>query len=505
MQPDKKQRNYIFATFWLSFITMAILLGLWFLPTFSEGGVKTRKINILSDIVSDSLMESFFVSPTSDVEMSNAQRIAISNPNNTPQSKSRKSITVAEVNKSNVSSKSESKTTSGNPIEIQNSYPDKGNVDIDSTTQQTAIKTGPIVITPLEANNDVSIPPIENITEPNFNAFRDKLRNGQKVRIAVAGDSFIEGDIFTQDMRELLQKKYGGGGVGFMPITSQVAGFRQSVEHKFGGWTTKSVVNSRGDYHLSGYTFIPTEGAWVQYKGSNYRQHLQEYTNAKLLFVNKLNTKITVLVNDTIRMTFTPESGEQLQAISIDKRIKTIKFSVTDVAGFTAYGAVLDGQGGVSVDNYSIRSYSGAGLANLSADIAAQSQGIIPYDLIILQYGLNVASDGVTNYSQYAQKLYDVITNLKRVMPNCAILVMSVSDRQNRSGKTMPAIYALERTQRAVANQCGVSFWSTLYAMQNAGGMATFVKKGWAAKDYTHLSAKGGKVVADIFIKSLEP
>lgn len=466
--------------------------------------MKTRKINILSDIVSDSLMESFFVSPTSDVEVSKAQRIAISDPNNIPQSKSRKSITVVNE-QTELDSSLKSKNTSDKTDNTQNSTLNNGNAEIDSTTQQTAIKTDPIVITPLEVSNDVSIPPIENITEANFNAFRDKLRSGKKVRIAVAGDSFIEGDIFTQDMRELLQKKYGGAGVGFMPITSQVAGFRQSVEHKFGGWTTKSVVNSRGDYHLSGYTFIPNEGAWVQYRGSNYRQNLHEFTNAKLLFVNKMNTKITALINDSVKMTFTPESGGHLQAISIDKRIKTIKFTVTNVAGFTAYGAILDGQGGVSVDNYSIRSYSGAGLANLSTDIAVQSQSIIPYDLIILQYGLNVASDGVTNYSQYAQKLYDVINNLKRVMPDCAILVMSVSDRQNRSGKTMPAIYALERTQRAVASQCGVSFWSTLYAMQNAGGMATFVKKGWAAKDYTHLSPKGGKVVAEIFIKSLEP
>ena len=37
----------------------------------------------------------------------------------------------------------------------------------------------------------------------------------KQVRIAVFGDSFIEADIFTADLREMLQKQFGGCGVGF--------------------------------------------------------------------------------------------------------------------------------------------------------------------------------------------------------------------------------------------------------------------------------------------------
>jgi hypothetical protein len=33
--------------------------------------------------------------------------------------------------------------------------------------------------------------------------------------------------------------------------------------------------------------------------------------------------------------------------------------------------------------------------------------------------------------------------------------------------------------------------------------MKEFVEKGWAAKDYTHMSFKGGKVVADRFFQSI--
>ena len=41
----------------------------------------------------------------------------------------------------------------------------------------------------------------------------------KQVRIAVFGDSFIEADIFTADLREMLQKQFGGCGVGFVTVS----------------------------------------------------------------------------------------------------------------------------------------------------------------------------------------------------------------------------------------------------------------------------------------------
>ena len=54
------------------------------------------------------------------------------------------------------------------------------------------------------------------------------------VRVAVVGDSFIEGDIFTQDLRALLQEAYGGRGTGYMTIHSEMPGFRRSVRQSGG-------------------------------------------------------------------------------------------------------------------------------------------------------------------------------------------------------------------------------------------------------------------------------
>src|SRR5258705_6549919 len=47
----------------------------------------------------------------------------------------------------------------------------------------------------------------------------------KRTRIAYFGDSQVEGDLVTSELRALLQGKFGGKGVGFVPITSVVAGF----------------------------------------------------------------------------------------------------------------------------------------------------------------------------------------------------------------------------------------------------------------------------------------
>ena len=53
------------------------------------------------------------------------------------------------------------------------------------------------------------------------------------VRIAYFGDSFIAADIFTADLREMLQQEFGGCGVGYVPVTSSISGYRPTVRHTF--------------------------------------------------------------------------------------------------------------------------------------------------------------------------------------------------------------------------------------------------------------------------------
>ena len=65
-----------------------------------------------------------------------------------------------------------------------------------------------------------------------------------KVRIAYYGDSMTDGDLIVQDVRTNYQDRFGGNGVGFVPITSESAASRGSVKSTYSkNWKTQSYLN----------------------------------------------------------------------------------------------------------------------------------------------------------------------------------------------------------------------------------------------------------------------
>ena len=98
-----------------------------------------------------------------------------------------------------------------------------------------------------------------------------------KGRIAFFGDSFIEGDIFCADVRNLLQDQFGGNGVGFVPITSEVAQFRNTIGHSFTGFRSHSIVKKEMQYEpygAGGYCFTAGKENDVTYSVNPKFKHL---------------------------------------------------------------------------------------------------------------------------------------------------------------------------------------------------------------------------------------
>jgi hypothetical protein len=136
----------------------------------------------------------------------------------------------------------------------------------------------------------------------------------------------------------------------------------------------------------------------------------------------------------------------------------------------------------------------------------AQLGRMLGFDLIVLQWGLNAMSTDATDFKAYGAQLRRVVNYMKSCFPRSAIVIMGVGDRAvQRDGEmvTQPGLESMLREQRAAAAACGVAFWDTFSAMGGRGSMAAFVERGWAAKDYTHLSYGGGRYIAGQFVRSL--
>ncbi|MFI3321623.1 MAG: hypothetical protein R3Y50_03780 [Rikenellaceae bacterium] len=331
-------------------------------------------------------------------------------------------------------------------------------------------------------------------------------------RIAYIGDSFIEGDILTMDVREYLQSKFGGGGVGYIPIVSPVAKYRGTIIHSFSdNWKTHSILapTSGVNYGLAAQAFSSKDGdSWVEFKGKGYRPHAAKINRVSLFFINRGGGTIEVAVNDQESKIYTPSISDSLQSIVVNQSISQIKYRFIDCQDMLLYGAYFDdASGGILLDNYSLRGSSGVEMSSVSRAFCHQFNQKIEYNTIFVQYGLNVSGYTSSQLELYGENMSKVVQHLKSCYPQAAIVMMGVSDRgELNAGQviTMQSVLTLDRVQRKVAKDCGVLFWSTHSAMQKMGGVAQFVENKWISKDYTHLNAAGGEALAEKIVFAME-
>jgi hypothetical protein len=335
-----------------------------------------------------------------------------------------------------------------------------------------------------------------------FNSvLKAKDRKG-KVRIAWYGDSFSDGDILVSDLRDTLQSLYGGNGVGFMPITSEIAGFRQSVIHSFGGWNTTSILTNPGSGRLgiNGFSYSPDSGNYVFYKGTNHFRHTSTFNTFRLFYTCSYNQKARILINKKDSRVM--ELAASLTPAMIMVKADTIRqiSARLNQGGITCFGASLEDETGIYIDNFAIKGNSGLGLQGIPDKNLAAFDSLLQYDLIVLQFGLNVSNSPTTDFTGYIKGMSKLITKLKTAFPDTPILLLSVSDRSKRQqGQfvTMPVIPILIQAQEKIAYENKLLFWNLFEAMGGTNSMAQFAnaKPALANKDFTHLNFAGGRKV----------
>lgn len=376
--------------------------------------------------------------------------------------------------------------------------------------------TGSLVARLVEKNCPSGLTCIEDYSGDStaLKYFFDALHSSREkpVRIAFYGDSFIEGDIFCGSFRDSLQSIFGGQGVGFMPITSHVPEFRNTIKHRFENWLTSSLINpidSVGEIGPAGYCFIPLRDNQLEYRAASKR-FLRQFGSIKLYYTNAGRASVHYTVDDdTLTRSEELEITQQLQEWSYrEKTVRSVQFTFDPCDSLLLYGASFEGGPGVYVDNFSMRGNSGLNLSRIPAPMYKKFDQYRNYKLIVLQFGLNIAMEDSTRFDSYKRRMIRVIRTLQSVFPKASFLLLGVSDRSsnvNGTFETMNAIPLLRDAQREIARTAKIAFWDTFEAMGGANSMVRFVEANppLASKDYTHINFRGGKLLAGKFVKCL--
>jgi len=378
----------------------------------------------------------------------------------------------------------------------------------------------------------------------------------QNLRIAYYGDSIIEGDLITGKLRQELQATHKGAGVGMVGITSIVAGFRQTIKHSFSrNWESISFMTPRKNdisLGITGYTYIPRNyyvaekvieplqldslaildttalesakpqkesvryyvdyNPWVEYSASQKAGNTETFNRIRLFYSNASDSsyvKVSYSGALSIVRHLQKQPGVQVLDLSPATPCKKIRLEFNAYDPIHLYGVSFDEPQGAYVDNYPIRGYSGMYFQRISSEILTGFQQHLNYDLVILQYGVNVSNYKIQNYGYYEQGMKRSIAHIQKALPGVPILLISAHDRgikQNGKYVTSPDIPYLVSTQAKIANDTGCAFWNLFAAMGGVNSMTEYVnhQPPFAGKDYTHFTRAGADHIATMLIAYLK-
>jgi len=337
------------------------------------------------------------------------------------------------------------------------------------------------------------------------------------VRIAHYGDSQIEGDRTSVFLRWNFQRKFGGRGVGYLPVFEPANHHSVKTTHSE-NWKRNTIFFDKrktGDYGISGVVFRypPADkgkatqafvGMEVDTKRTRYdRLQLWWGGPAAVDFELGLSVADSLVWEDTLR------TDGAFHTTTIPLAANSEKFELW----FTGpspdvYGVALDGKRGVQLDNFPLRGHSGGGLLTMDEAYLREQVDKLNTRLIILQYGGNIVPYDNEDFTFYEEALLRVLLRMKRVAPHASILVVGVGDMARKVGEgyeSYPSVPKIRDAQKRAAKRAKCAFWDLYRAMGGEGSIIAWANNDppLAASDYAHLDYPGQRLIGDLLFKAM--
>ena len=369
----------------------------------------------------------------------------------------------------------------------------------------------------------------DTLLYPFFENLFNLSSSKELIRVLHYGDSQIEGDRITSYLRNQLQLKFGGEGIGLLPIVAvnpasvsyncdvsenweriTLLKPKKNVKHnKYGVLTNYAVINS--DQSLFSKDDNKLD-AWIKLKHSNLSYPLAQrfrlcniyygYNNAPMLVELK---KDKSLLDAEIL-----PSSSKLSKIkwSFTNPIQNLLITFKTTASPDVYAISLDSDKGVAVDNIPLRGSSGLEFTKMDGRFLANFYNMLNVKLVIMQFGVNVVPNVTKNYDFYKNSFFKQLKLLKHIRPGMPIIVIGVSDvsRVGKNGfESYPNVELIRDAQKKAAFEAGCAFWDIYEAMGGKNSMPSWVNADppLANKDYIHFNPLGSRIIGEMFYQSL--
>ncbi|MBO4504082.1 MAG: hypothetical protein J5730_04665 [Bacteroidales bacterium] len=353
-----------------------------------------------------------------------------------------------------------------------------------------------------------------------FAKMEQARRNHEVVRVLHYGDSQIEMDRISCNLRSYFQSTFGGGGPGLVPVIQTIPSF--AVSQSASGALTLYAsygegARTRGNYGLMCKCYHLAGGATFTAYASRHKDtdpRVKRFSNVTLLY-NDRDGHFRATLRDRMG-TFKDTCENGLSGVHtchwlLDSATTSLQINMQGNADI--YGIMLDDGYGVAVDNIPLRGSSGDQFTLITDTLLRTSYKQANVGLIILQFGGNsvpvIYNDKSLN--NYCNSIDRQIKRIKSCYPAATLLFIGPSDMSTRRGgvmQTYPMLPRLIDSLRAVALRNNAAYWDIYEVMGGQNSMLAWVRNGLAGPDYIHFTPAGarrvGKTLAQNFATMYE-
>ena len=329
-------------------------------------------------------------------------------------------------------------------------------------------------------------------------------------RIIHYGDSQIELDRISCDLREKLQERFGGHGKGWIPAVALAGNYtvsttcsprlRQGMQYSASP-ETRPRDKKGGPYATAAYLDGGSVTINARASGEKKYPHVFGFNRVKVVTGNCGELKVTC--GDT---TANVPASEGITVATLD--IDTTSNARVTISGRAhIYGVLLESGTGVSIDNVPMRGCTGTIFTSLDTGGLAQFFKDENVPLIIMQFGGNVVPGiGPRNVEPVIKMLRNQIEFFKTIAPHTRILFIGPSDMATQRGGGLHTYKNLPMFidhLKLMCNDAGIAYWDMYAVMGGNDSMVSWNKKGLAGSDYIHFTTRGAERIAGILHNTL--
>ena len=338
---------------------------------------------------------------------------------------------------------------------------------------------------------------IENQDRLRINLSDSLLNRNSLYRVIHFGDSHIQADKLTSEIRKQFQNETQNGGSGIIFPYSLCGSFGPAgVQSKILGkytYATQLKNPSSLPIGMMGYTIsLPKESKIIMQFDDKFHGKLSKSIT---IWVHSLFDSTHLQLDENWALSNRRSLGKGIYSYSYETNNIQNQITIKSKSNFAFWGLQFNNDKGVSYQQNGLVGAQFTHLIKYEEEVILQLKEINP-DLIIFSYGTNEAYDNIDSKFYY-DKVSKFINHLKTNLPTASILLTNAPDTRS-GGKTPISQINVNETLKKVSDQCQTAFFDLNKAMGGWGSLYNWQKKGFVLNDQLHFNKEGAKVLGQL-------